>query len=293
MKKYIYSIIILCILNITSLQAQNTVEGEVPEAEVLEKLMQTIPSPSEFSSLIKKVGIKFNAQLLNSPQNLVNYNTDYKKAINLGIYSTDLGYLNVYEKRDSIGFIYLQSIKTLADKLEVGSFVDFGKITSYAMVNNVNGLLAETSYSFDKINRFLVEQNKSHISALILIGGWLETLHLTCQAAKDYPNDLLDNRIAEQKIILEQLLPILNTYKQGDQMNALYKDLMELNEFFKKIRIKQKVRSEQNYEIQMWDKLEVIVYFNANDTKNKTKYRPEDLVDILNETSKIRTKIVE
>lgn len=292
MKKYIYSIIILSILSIISIKAQDGNEGEVPESEVLEKLMQTIPSPSEFSSLIKEVGIKFNAELLNSPQNVVNYTTDYQKAINLGLYSTDLGYLNIYEKRDSLGFAYLQTIKTLADKLEVGAFVDFGKITSYAMTNNVNGLLAETSYSFDKINRFLVEQNKSHISALILIGGWLETLHLTCQAAKDYPNDLLDNRIAEQKIILEQLLPILDTYKQGEQMNQLYKDLSELNEFFKKVRIKQKVRSEQNYEIQMWDKLEVIVYLNEDDNKNQNKYRPEDLVDILNETSKIRAKMV-
>ncbi len=292
MKKYIYPIILLSILNITLIKAQNTKESAVPGSEVLEKLMQTIPSPSEFSSLIKEVGIKFNAELLNSPQNVVNYTTDYQKAINLGLYSTDLGYLNIYEKRDSLGFAYLQTIKTLADKLEVGASIDFGKITSYAMVNNVNGLLAETAYSFDKINQFLVEKNKSHISALILIGGWLETLHLTCQAAKDYPNDLLDNRIAEQKIILEQLLPILNTYKQGEQMIALYKDLNELNEFFKKIRIKQKVRSEQNYEIQMWDNLEVIVYLNEDNTKNQNRYRPEDLVDILNETSKIRTKMV-
>ncbi len=275
----------------TSGQAQIT-DAEIPESEVLEKLMQTIPSPSEFSALIKEVGIKFNPELLNSAKNIANYTTEYQKAINLGIYSTDLGYLNIYENKDSLGLVYLQGIKNIADQIGVGKQINFSKITQYAMLNNVNGLLSETSYSFDKINRQLVDEKKSFISVLILTGGWLETLHLTCQAAKDYPNKLLDNRIAEQKIILEQLLPIMNTYKQGTEMQKLYNDLSLLNEFFQKIKIKQKNRSEENYEIQNWDGLEVIVYLNEEDSRNQIKYRADDLNEILKETSSIRNKLV-
>ncbi len=287
----VIAILILCCFT-SEIKAQVT-EAEVPESEVLEKLMQTIPSPSEFSSLVKEIGIKFNPELLNSPANISKYNSDYQKAINLGIYSTDLGYLNVYENKDSLGLVYLTSIKQIADKLDVGAQINFGKITQYAMLNNVNGLLSETSYSFDKINRQLVDEKKGFISVLILTGGWLETLYLTCQAAKEYPNKLLDTRVAEQKIILEQILPILKTYEKGEQMAELYRELSSLNEFFQKIRIKQKIRSEENYEIQMWGELEVIVYLNEADSKDQIKYKAEDLNDILKETSLIRSKMVE
>src|SRR5688500_16735654 len=68
-------------------------EGEVISGEVNE-ILHRIPSPLEISVLLKESGKKYNSEFLNSPENLSRYNTNYKRALNLGIYGTDLGYTN-------------------------------------------------------------------------------------------------------------------------------------------------------------------------------------------------------
>src|SRR5687768_1496297 len=71
-------------------------EGQVISGEVND-ILHRIPSPLEISVLLKESGRKYNAGFLNAPDNLSRYNTNYKRALNLGIYGTDLGYTNIYE----------------------------------------------------------------------------------------------------------------------------------------------------------------------------------------------------
>ncbi|NJO00559.1 MAG: hypothetical protein HC880_01745 [Bacteroidia bacterium] len=152
--------------------------------EVLDNIFKTIPSPFEISSLIKEEGVSYQGDILNGPQEASRYQSEYRKALNLGIYSTDLGYINIYKKSDSIAPAYLQSILTIANGLNIGQFINFANISQFALSNDLNGLLSETSSSFDKINQEFIDQQKPQLSVLMLTGGWLETLYLTCQAAK-------------------------------------------------------------------------------------------------------------
>lgn len=276
----------LILLN-TPLQAQDNDRNKL-----LNDLLKSIPSPLEMSSLIRKEGIKYDPKLLNAPSRSETYETEFKKALNLGIYSTDLGYTNIYEKKDTLGIAYLQSLRSIAQDLRIDSLINFVTIAQYAITNNLNGLLAETSSSFDRINRTLIENKKPESSALILTGGWLETLYLTCQVAKKFPNPVLDNRIAEQKIILEQLLPLLKSYKQSKEMKELVGGLDELNELFKKIKIQQKIKADQNFRIEKLGNLEIVFYDNEKAKASKTKYKEEDLEQIIAVSAKIRDKIV-
>ena len=288
MKYQLLSGLIVLVLSFQSTFSQ----GQTPDrAEVLNNLLKSIPSPLEMSSLVKKNGIKYNGEILNSPQNASLYQDGFFRALNLGIFSTDLGYVNVYKNQDTIAPAYLQSIIALSDGLNIDNLINFAAITNYALSNNLNGLLSETTASFEKINQELINQNKPELSILMLTGGWLETLYITCQIAKTTPNKVLDNRIAEQKIVLDKILPLLKSYKKGDEMEKLYQELNQLNEVFKKIKIKQKNKANSNFTIEKWGDLEVVVYQNNND-KGSIKYKAEDLENILKTSSVIRDKIV-
>ena len=61
--------------------------------------------------------------MLNQPDHVGDYNSIYTKAINLGVYGTDMGYINLHEKTADV-FGYLKAIKGLADDLKVGHFFD-------------------------------------------------------------------------------------------------------------------------------------------------------------------------
>jgi hypothetical protein len=213
-------------------------KGPSIDEEVIGSILQQIPSPLEISVLLKESGTKYNFGILNSPDNVSKYNSNYKKALNLGIYGTDLGYTNIYQQNQD-GIKYLQQIKSLANDLNIGQFFDIETIGRLAgNSKNLDSLLLITTQNFNDINRYLQTQGRANLSVLLLTGGWLEAMQITCQvAAKDPKNKELREKIGEQKIILEQIVLLYSFYKEDENMASLLKDLDELKKAFDSINI--------------------------------------------------------
>ncbi|MBZ0244396.1 MAG: hypothetical protein K8H85_00465, partial [Cyclobacteriaceae bacterium] len=213
-------------------------KGASIDEEVIGSILDQIPSPLEISVLLEKSGIKYNADLLNSPDNLPRYNSNYKMALNLGIYGTDLGYTNIYGQNQS-GIKYLASIKSLANQLNIGQFFDIETIGRLATNSkNLDSLLLITTQNFNTINHYLQQQNRSNLSVLLLTGGWIEAMQITCQVAASNPSHSeLREKIGEQKITLEQILLLFSFYEKDENMASLLKDLKELEAAFSKINI--------------------------------------------------------
>jgi len=162
-------------------------KGPSIDEEVIGSILQQIPSPLEISVLLKESGTKYNSGLLNSPDNLSKYNSNYKKALNLGVYGTDLGYTNIYQQNQD-GIKYLASIKSLANELNIGQFFDIETIGRLAgNSKNLDSLLLITTQNFNEINRYLQTQGRANLSVLLLTGGWLEAMQITCQVAMKDP----------------------------------------------------------------------------------------------------------
>ena len=213
-------------------------KGPSIDEEVISSILQNIPSPLEISVLLKESGTKYNFSLLNSPDNLSKYNSNFKKALNLGVYGTDLGYTNIYQQNQD-GIKYLSSIKSLANDLNIGQFFDIETIGRLATNSkNLDSLLLITTQNFNDINHYLQTQGRANLSVLLLTGGWLEAMQITCQvASKDPKNKELREKIGEQKIILEQIVLLYSFYKDDENMASLLKDLEGLKAAFDKINI--------------------------------------------------------
>jgi hypothetical protein len=188
----------------------STKKGPTIDEEVINSILQQIPSPLEISVLLKESGTRYNVGILNNADNLSKYNSNYKKALNLGVYGTDLGYTNIYEKNED-GIKYLSSIKSLADGLNIGQFFDIETIGRLATNSkHLDSLLLITTQNFNSINHYLQTQSRANLSVLLLTGGWVEAMQITCQvASKDPKNKELMEKIGEQKIILEQIVLLL------------------------------------------------------------------------------------
>ena len=215
-----------------------TLDAPMISEEVIADIIQQVPSPLEISYLLKDAGTQYDFDLLNSPNNSSNYNSNFTKAINLGIYGTDLGYANIYEENQD-AILYLNSIKGLANDLSIGQFFDFGTIARLATNSkNLDSLLLITTQNFNNINGYLQENQRSNLSVLILTGGWLEALHITCQVAKKNPgNEKLVEKIGEQKIILDNIKLMLEFYTKDPNIADLHKNILELEKAFEQIEI--------------------------------------------------------
>ena len=257
------------------------------DEEVIGSILQQIPSPLEISVLLKESGTKYNSTILNTPDNLSKYNSNYKKALNLGIYGTDLGYTNIYEQNQD-GIKYLASIKSLADGLNIGQFFDVETIGRLAANSkNLDSLLLITTQNFNSINSYLQAQSRANLSVLLLTGGWIEAMQITCQvAAKNSQNKELREKIGEQKIILENIMLLLSFYKETDEnMASLLKDLEELKTAYDKINIV------YTYKESTMEVVDGVAVIKDNSTES-IQITDQDVINIRTITASIRTKII-
>jgi hypothetical protein len=212
--------------------------GPMISEEVMTDIIQQVPSPLEISYLLKDAGTSYDFEILNSPKNSPNYNSNFTKALNLGIYGTDLGYAKIYEENQD-AILYLNSIKKLADDLSIGQFFDFGSISRMAAnSSNFDSLLLITTQNFNEINSYLQQNQRSNLSVLILAGGWLEALHVTCQVAQKNPdNKKLIEKIGEQKIILDNIKLMLAFFTHDPNIAEFHKSILDLEKAFAQIEI--------------------------------------------------------
>lgn len=262
-------------------------EGPTISEEVIGEILNSIPSPLEISVLLKESGKKYNPSFLNSPDNLSKYNSNYKKALNLGVYGTDLGYTNIYEQNQD-GVKYMSSIKELADGLNIGQFFDIETIGRLATNSkNLDSLLLITTQNFNSINHYLQTQSRANLSVLLLTGGWLEALHIVCKVAEANPdNKQLQETIGTQKIILQNIMLLLSFYKDSDQnMALLLTDMQELKNAFDKVNITYTYK-ESTFEVV--DGV-MVIKDNSSSTIDITL---DDIKNIGGLTQSIRNKII-
>jgi hypothetical protein len=164
--------------------------------------------------------------------------TSFNKALKLGILGADLGYLNMYEKTGS-SLDVLSSIRKIADDIKVGQFFDFESIKRLSKNrSNLDSLLFISVDSYNKIDTYLRSNDRGQLSALMIIGVWIEGQYLATQVVKQYPNKVLSDRIGEQKIILNDLLLLISPYCNRDpEFTNLCKDMQDIKDKYRDIRI--------------------------------------------------------
>ncbi len=270
------------------LDSVDSIAVETPEIseDVIADIIQQIPSPLEISVLLKESGSAYDYSILNSDDKVSNYNNNYSKALNLGIYGTDLGYTNIYkENQDALG--YIGSIRDLADGLNIGQFFDFNTIRKLATnSNNLDSLLLITTKNFNRINTYLQDQKRSNLSILLLTGGWLEALHITCQVYQKNPdNVVLKDKIGEQKIILEQIQLLLSLYESNPNMKELGSKLKDLQQVFDQIEIT------TTYAESTFEEVDGVLMIVDNSTSS-INITDQNVADITSITAAIRNNII-
>ncbi|MCB8964031.1 MAG: hypothetical protein H6536_03200 [Bacteroidales bacterium] len=188
-----------------------------------------LPSPWQVATLIKKVNIPYSEGYLNKADKYQKYSTTFKQALNLGIYGTDISYLNVYEKtQESIN--YLGTIKKLSEQLGVNQAFEPKVFESIEHnINNRDSLTHIISRAYTNSDSYLKTSDRNDIGALIIAGGWIESMYILTQIVQENSHRDIINRIGEQKHPLDNLIELLTPfYYKSAEFSALIDDLIDL-----------------------------------------------------------------
>lgn len=255
-------------------------------SEVIDDMIQNVSSPLETAALIKGMNVPFNRDYIANTDNEKNLNTSFQKAIGLGIYGADLGYINMYE-RTSLVINYITTIKTLADGIQVGQFFDFSTLSRIATNReNIDSLMLVSQQSFNRIDNYLRETNRAHLSVVIIAGVWIEGLYLSTRVAQDSKHPRIKETIGEQKMIMGHLMLLLTNYKSDPNIAALIKDFEEIQDLYKDVKI--------TYEYSEPTPVEKdgVLTFQQNDTQ--TIIMSDEILDnIIRKVHSVRNKLLE
>ncbi len=246
--------------------------------------MFSIPSPIQLGGIIQKSGAAYDADILNNPKAYEGYVDLVSQSLNLGVYGADLGYCALYDKQqESIG--YIKSAQKLSDILGISDA--FGIETIQSVERNLDdkdSLLYIISNSYRRADDYLQTSELKHIGALIIVGGWIESLYFAGILGKENKSLEVVNMIGMQKHTINTMLDkMLTRYFNEPGVEEVYNDLDEVRKSFNKVNV--------NYEY---------IAPETNKDKRTTTFKSKATVDmsdevfndIVDKIKTIRTKII-
>lgn len=243
----------------------------------------SIPSPIQTAFLIKGSGAAYSKEILNPSNKSSDYSTNFSKALNLGIYGADLGYVTIYDQnQDAIG--YLNSAKKLADELGVSGAFDANTIERFAKnLGNKDSMLVLVGVAYRSSDAYLKNNDRSDVSGLVLAGGWLESLHFATNVYKAKPNEDVKRRIAEQKSSLQSLIKLLTQFYSQPEYTEFIDNLNDLSTVFDGVEFK------YTYEKPTTDPEKKMTTITS---KSEVNITPEQIESITQKVKSIRSQIV-
>jgi hypothetical protein len=201
-------------------------------------ILNAMPDPIEMVDLIKSVGVEYDNTILNKPENIEKYNSDHKMALNVGIYSVDLGYANLHNKtQDAIRF--LDATKKITTNLKVNQYFDFEAIKKVTEESkDLNQLILITGQGLEKMRQGLEDEKRTEAVTLVVVGGWLESIYIASQMAEKSDKQPLKEKIADQKTVISELVKMIEPNKTSSKhIEDLYNDLKKIEEAYKNISL--------------------------------------------------------
>ncbi len=222
-----------------------TEEDIFDDIDKAKKIFYSLPSPLETAMILKSAGVKYNETLLNEISNVEKYSTNKSKALNLGIYTTDLSFACLFDQSQT-SLKYMDATKQLANEMGISDAIDEETMKRLEQnLNNRDVVMDIISETFLNSSSYLKENDQQDVAAMVLVGGWIEGLYIGTQMVGNSPvqgNRLVD-RIAEQKLsfsIVERMLQDNTKNLQGQEnrdITELINELHNLKVAFDKIEV--------------------------------------------------------
>lgn len=169
----------------------------------------SIPSPVHIVNLFEEQNIEFRPDVTNPVASIHRYNLEAKKALNLGILGADMAYVSHFNDAQ-LSSDYFAGLYTLAKELDLDSHIDREIVEAVKQnFGSRDSLLSLNGRFFQACDFYLRNNGRRDVSTLILLGAWVESMHLACQYADQFP--LIMQRVGEQRYSASSIGALCNS----------------------------------------------------------------------------------
>jgi hypothetical protein len=192
-----------------------------------------MPTPNELFAIVRKLDGKGQKSALSSAPDADRFATLSGRALNFGVYATDMVYASNFDLKSEVVRYYLAS-KKLGEQLGLSASFN-GEVQQRLEKNLAHGdsldVLANDAY-FSAYQK-LQEDRMGPLLSLVLAGGWVESMHLVMSKVETFnENDPLVARVAEQKASLEQLIDMMAVQNNDANLSSTREELIAIRDLF-------------------------------------------------------------
>jgi hypothetical protein len=182
----------------------------------------------ELSSLFETAGAVFKTDLMNSADGISAYITSSQQAVNLGVYAVDLSYARVFDQVEIAGR-YFNAMQQLARELGIPD--DYFENTAKRFERNIvnkDSLIKIANEVYTTTDNYLKENERYTTASLIIVGGWVEAVHIALDVAVESQDPEIIERLVDQKYSLNNLMSMLSDYKDNVVVKEYLQELEKI-----------------------------------------------------------------
>ncbi len=204
------------------------------------EMMYLVPAPSDMLHFLREISGKGNKNtaFLNTKDNAKKYTLNNDKALNFGIYSCDLSYCSTFEIGTE-ALKYMHVVKQLGDDIGVSSIIRPELVKRIeANIGNADSLEQLSNDLYLSSFETLQEGKQGSTLALVVVGGYIESLHIACSLTKYEAKSPAIERIAEQKYTLDNIVEFTKKYESDASISPVITQLNDLKTLFDQLNEK-------------------------------------------------------
>ena len=223
-------------------QESNISEYDSTQGKSLTYNKYELPLSVDVYKLLKIKKYAFDELLMHKLKDQDKYFTEFKRAFALGVYSSDLAYASVYEQsQDAVN--YFNASIELAHKLNIQDGYNSKTLDrAYENIDNEDSLSYIAGESYYRTCSILEKEKRDNILPLVVIGSWIESMHILSKACLDSPAESgLFEEFYTQMKHLEKLLNYTNDALNGMQHSDSKAEILKVVELMNSIQEKFKL----------------------------------------------------
>lgn len=215
-------------------ESTDVVDTEQPQEQRDTELLSvggtlfSIPSPAQSAFLLKQEGLAYQKDRTVALEKGETTTARITQAALMGMMGADMAYVTVYSDGQR-AMATLQAIEKLANKLQLSNAFDRSLLDRFRNnLSSEDSLLQFSGAAFRAADQYLKNDEQHDLSAMVLLGGWVESMHLALVDPKTAGNKNLMARVGSQKTTVDGLELLVGAHVTGDMQAALHSALKEL-----------------------------------------------------------------
>jgi hypothetical protein len=200
-----------------------------------------MPTPNELFRIIRELDGAGQKGALSAPMKADRFATLRARSLNFGVYATDMVYASNFKITSEVVRYYL-ACKDIGAQLGLtSSFSPEMQVRLEKNITHGDSLDVLTNDAYYSAYQKLQEEDMGPVLTLVLAGGWVESMHLVMSKVESYDaNNAIVDRIAEQKVSLEQLCDMMEAQKDDENVAPIRLQLMAIRDIYDQLNVVRK-----------------------------------------------------